>query len=324
MQRPFFKPILLFNQMKKILLAVPIFILLAANIPTQDPQTEAELGEKLFFDPILSLDSTISCASCHIPEFAFADTVKFSKGVGDKIGDRNTPSSMNMAARAHFFFDGRAMTLQEQVVQPIHNPVEMALEVGDAVQRLKNSPYNQWFNTIYEADIDSTLLGNALAAFVFTLESPGDAAFDKWINGDSSAMSESQMRGHKIFMEKGKCFDCHFSPDFTGDEFRNIGLFTGEEGFSDLGRYKITGDSSDLGKMKVPGLRNIEITAPYMHNGAFATLEEVVDYYDNPSQFIQNSINIDTLLQKPLGLSSTDKADLVNFLRALTDEKFKQ
>ena len=122
-------------------------------------------------------------------------------------------------------------------------------------------------------------------------------------------------------MKKGKCFDCHFSPDFTGDEFRNIGLFNGHKKFNDVGRFAISNDSADLGKMKVPGLRNIALTAPYMHNGMFQTLEEVVDYYDNPSKFIQKSINMDTLLQKPLNLSRKEKEALVTFLHALTDKK---
>lgn len=119
-------------------------------------------------------------------------------------------------------------------------------------------------------------------------------------------MSDAQIRGRAIFLNKGKCFDCHFSPDFTGDEFRNIGTYDGKK-YTDVGRFAITKDSADLGKFKTPGLRNIALTAPYMHNGMFRTLEEVIDYYDNPSKFVANPINLDTLLQKPLNLTQTKK-----------------
>jgi cytochrome c peroxidase len=129
-------------------------------------------------------------------------------------------------------------------------------------------------------------------------------------------MSASAQRGHKIFNQKGKCFDCHFGPDFTGDEFRNIGLYN-EKNLHDRGRATITGKEEDAGKFKVPGLRNVSKTAPYMHNGMFRTLREVIDYYDNPNKFVSDAINRDTLLARPLGLSERDKQDLEAFLRAL-------
>jgi cytochrome c peroxidase len=286
--------------MKYIYVLFVVGIVSLSTISIETPTTAAELGEKLFFDPVLSLDTTISCASCHIPAFAFADTTQFSQGVNGQVGTRNTPSSMNMLMRERFFFDGRAATLQEQVTQPIHNPIEMALPITNAVQRLKNSTYNQWFQAIYGAEVD----------------------FDKWMAGDSLAMTPNQINGRTIFMEKAKCFDCHFSPDFTGDEFRNIGLYNGSDTLNDVGRFEMTKDSTDLGRFKVPGLRNIAVTAPYMHNGMFQTLEEVVEYYDNPRQFVSSPHNIDTLLQEPLGLTAEEKADIVDFLEALTDEQF--
>ncbi len=124
-------------------------------------------------------------------------------------------------------------------------------------------------------------------------------------------------------MEKGKCFECHFGPDFTFDEFRNIGLFNGED-LNDAGRFIHTNDSTDIGKFKVPGLRNVALTAPYMHNGMFTTLEEVVEYYDDPSKFVSNSMNIDTLLIEPLNLTTQEKSDLVQFLNSLTDRQFNK
>lgn len=309
--------------MKLAIVSLLIGFCCLAFINNNPPQTELELGEKLFFDPILSKDKSISCASCHRPEFAFADTVAFSLGVRNQLGTRNTPSSMNMLARPYFFFDGRAATIQEQVLMPIHNPIEMDLPIPELLERLNDSPYQQWFQNIYNSPADSATLSMALAAFVFSLESSGDAPFDRWMRGEEDAMTAAQIKGREIFNEKAKCFDCHFSPDFTGDEFRNIGLFNGSDSLSDVGRFEITKDSSDLGKMKVPGLRNIAVTAPYMHNGMFQTLEEVVDYYDDPSQFVLGSINRDTLLLEPLQLTQEEKDNLVSFLHALTDAKFQ-
>ncbi len=200
----------------------------------------------------------------------------------------------------------------------------MALPIPQLLERLQSSPYRAWFEAIYRQAPDSTTLSAALAAFIFSLESVGDSPFDEWMKGDTTAMSAAQIRGRLVFNEKGKCFDCHFGPDFTGDEFRNIGLFTGQAGLNDLGRFALTQDSSDLGKLKVPGLRNIAVTAPYMHNGQFKTLEEVVNYYDDPSQFVQGSINRDSLLAQPLQLSVQEKADLVAFLEALTDRRYQR
>lgn len=293
-------------------------------VTIETPTTAEELGEKLFFDPILSLDSSISCSSCHIPSFAFADTVALSKGIHGQLGIRNTPSAINMMARPYFFYDGRAATLEEQVLMPIHNPIEMGLPIPALLERLNTSAYQTWFQQIYGTEADSSSLGAALAAYLFSLESVGDSPFDEWMKGDTTAMTAAQIRGRTIFNEKGKCFDCHFGPDFTGDEFRNIGLFTGRAGLNDQGRFAISKDSSDLGKLKVPGLRNIALTAPYMHNGQFQTLAEVVDYYDNPNQFVQGAINRDSLLAQPLHLSQQEKADLVAFLEALTDKRYQQ
>ena len=286
------------------------------------PETEVELGKLLFFDKMLSSDHSISCASCHKPEFAFADTMKFSLGVDGQKGVRNTPSSMNMASRPFFFYDGRAATIEEQVLVPIHNPVEMDLPVPELLERLRGSHYKAWFEKIYNKQPDSTNLSAALGAFVFSLESPGDTPFDKWMQGDEKAMTEQQIAGREIFNEKAKCFDCHFGPDFTGDEFRNIGLFNGSDSLNEAGRFGITGDLDDLGKMKVPGLRNIAVTGPYMHNGMFETLEEVVEFYDNPETFVKNAINRDTLVQEPLNLTEEEKEYLVAFMHALTDSSY--
>ncbi|MFN0200806.1 MAG: cytochrome-c peroxidase [Bacteroidia bacterium] len=298
---------------------------LSAFRVNEEPKDKAALGKKLFFEPMLSLDTTISCASCHRPEYAFADTSAVSIGVRGQLGTRNTPSAMNMAARSAFFYDGRVEILAEQVLHPIKNPVEMDLKIVEAVKRLaQHRDYSRWFRKLYKTAPDSASLSDALTTYIQTLESPGDAPADLWLRGvDEKAMTESQVRGRELFLGKGKCFDCHFSPDFTGDEFRNIGLYNAKD-LNDVGRFSQTKDSTDLGKFKVPGLRNIALTAPYMHNGKFKTLAEVIDYYDNPNQFIPDAQNRDSLLQKPLQLTAQEKQDLVQFLYALTDKQYQK
>ncbi len=285
--------------------------------------TEIALGEKLFFDPILSLDRTISCSSCHKPEFAFADNMSFSLGVNDSLAIRNTPSVMNMLSRPYFFYDGRVASLEEQVIVPIENPVEMNLSYEVAVERVQlNSEYDSLFQLIYNTKPDSFNIAHALSEFQRSLESNGTAPHDLWVGDiDSTAMTASQLRGREIFIaDENKCFECHFGPDFTGDEFRNIGLFDAQT-LLDKGRYEITKDSSDLGKFKVPGLRNVALTAPYMHNGMFETLEAVIDFYSNPYDFVKDPINMDTLMIEPLNFSLQQKEDLVNFLHSLTDKE---
>jgi cytochrome c peroxidase len=290
---------------------------------TVEPGTPDALGEMLFSDPILSSNETQSCASCHIPAFGFADTTAVSPGAEGRVGTRNTPGITNMSARPYFFWDGRAPSLEFQALQPISNPVEMNLPVNVAVERLRaDARYQAAFQRVYGHAPDSASLGAALAAFMRTQET-GNTPFDRWMQGNEAAMSASAVRGRAIFMEKGKCFDCHFGPDFTGDEFRNIGLFNNKN-LNDTGRFEISKDSADMGKFKTPGLRNVAVTPPYMHNGMFNTLREVIDYYDNPTHFIPDGINRDTLLAQPLYLTEQEKTDLEAFLLALTDERFSR
>lgn len=285
--------------------------------------TESQLGEKLFFDPVLSRDSSISCASCHKPEYAFADNVALSPGVFNRLGERNTPSVMNQTDRNFYFWDGRAETLEEQALGPMENHVEMDFPLTLTVRRLKNNQeYMAAFRHVYGEVPSKALLARAMAAYERSLET-SNTVFDKYIREeDSTGMSESARRGLSIFNTRGKCFDCHFGVDFSGnDRFRNIGLYNGKD-LNDEGRYRISGDPKDLGAFKTPGLRNIAQTAPYMHNGQFSTLREVIDYYDDPDRFVPDAINRDTLLRKPLGLSEQEKQDLENFLLSLSDERF--
>lgn len=302
------------------------FLAACAGKQVQAPITTAEeLGEALFFDPVLSRDSSISCASCHKPEFAFADNAALSKGVENRLGSRNTPGVMNQFDHNFYFWDGRAATLEEQALGPMENHVEMDFPLTLTIRRLlRNERYRQAFHTVYGKLPSKELLAEAIASYEETLET-SNTAFDKYMQGtDTLLMSESAKRGLAIFNNKGRCFSCHFGSDFTGsDKFRNIGLYNGKD-LNDAGRYAISGNSKDLGAFKIPGLRNVAQTAPYMHNGMFKSLDEVIDYYNEPDKFVSNSINRDTLLNKPLGLTAGEKEDLKNFMLSLSDERFNK
>jgi cytochrome c peroxidase len=283
--------------------------------------TKAALGKKLFSEKILSKDSSVSCASCHKPQFAFADTMAFSLGIEGKLTSRNTPSVLNMKNRPYFFWDGRANSLEQQSLMPIENPNEMGLPIAEAVSRLNQSAeYTALFKKIFKQQPNAKNLAAAFAAYEKTLETI-NSKFDDWSNNEKRLTAQEE-RGRQVFVsDKAKCFDCHFQEDFTDDKFKNIGLYN-EVTLTDAGLYNITKKESDKGKFKTPGLRNIAVTAPYMHNGMFTTLEQVVEYYDNPKKIVPNSINIDAALQKPLHLTIQEKKDLVEFLKTLTDKNF--
>jgi cytochrome c peroxidase len=307
-----------------LLLMATVAVLAFTRQPLNNkPITKAALGKILFSEKLLSKDSSVSCASCHIPQFGFADTVAFSKGIHGTLTTRNTPSVLNMKFRPYFFWDGRAKSLEEQALIPMQHPNEMGLPVQEAVDRLNASErYRQLFYQAFKQKPNAKNIAAAFAAFERTLET-ANSRYDDW-GEDKIKFTASEERGRVLFTgNKAKCFDCHFTGDFTADEFRNIGLYNGAE-LNDAGRYTITGNKADLGKFKTPGLRNVAATAPYMHNGMFKTLAEVIDYYNNPGQFVKGSINADPLLQKPLGLTAQEKKDLLAFLKTLTDKAYLQ
>lgn len=284
-------------------------------------KTKAALGKKLFSEKILSKDSTVSCASCHKPEFAFADTAAFSIGIGGKLTKRNTPSVLNMKNRPYFFWDGRAASLEEQSLMPIQNPDEMGLAIEEAVARLNvSAEYKMLFQKIFRQKPDAKNLAAAFAAFEQTLETV-NSKFDDWSN-NLGKLTAQEERGRQLFVgDKAKCFDCHRMEDFTNDEFKNIGLYD-ERKLTDAGLYNITKKENDKGKFKTPGLRNVAVTAPYMHNGMFKTLEEVLNYYNSPDWFIENSVNRDDAFKTPLRLTAQEKKDIIAFLKTLTDKKY--
>ena len=285
--------------------------------------SKKKLGELLFKEKFLSKDSTVSCASCHRPSFAFSDSLSFSIGINNMPTKRNTPSVLNMKNRPYYFWDGRASSLDEQALMPIENKDEMGLPIPEAVARLReNTFYNLYFKKVFGHEPDAASLAKAFSAYENSLETE-DSRFDKWGNKKANLTNEEEF-GRQVFLsEKARCFDCHKFEDFTTDEFKNIGLFNGKN-LNDSGRYLITKDKADIGKFKTPGLRNIAATAPYMHNGMFTTLEEVVDFYNDPHQKNPDAINIDSTLQQPLGLTDKEKKGLVAFLKTLTDIRFEK
>ncbi len=309
---------------RNILIAFGLLLITIGQISfgKKKPVSKAELGKLLFFDPILSKDLTISCASCHKPGYAFADTSAVSKGVAQRKGTRNTPSAMNVSLQSRFFWDGRAANLEEQALAPIQNAAEMNLPLQQALYRLRNNKkYYRLFNEVFNDEPTARNLAEAIAAFERTLET-SDSPFDNWkFSEDANAVPGAVKRGFGLFNGKGRCSSCHFGSDFTNNEFRNIGLFNGKN-LKDSGRSVISGKKEDVGKFKVPGLRNIAITAPYMHNGMFKTLKQVIDFYNDPGRVVPNAINRDSLLAKPLGLTVQEKKDIEAFLRALTDKRF--
>jgi cytochrome c peroxidase len=310
-----------------LLMVLVLGVLAAFALPNNSSidyaaKDEIALGKQLFFDPILSSDSSLSCASCHKPNFAFADTVPISFGVGQRLGIRNAPSIMNLDPNAPMFYDGRARNLQDQVHFPIQDSNEMRLSTKVLLERLtRHKLYAPWFQTLYQQAPSMDLLSKAIAAYEQTLQS-AQTPFDAYMAGDNSALNASAKRGRKLFLgNKAKCFDCHFGPDFTGNEFKNIGLYDAQK-WTDKGLYNQTHMEQDLGKFKVPGLRNVAVTGPYMHNGQFKTLKEVIAYYANPYDFVKAPINMDSSLLKPSRLTQQEQKDLLAFLNALTDKAF--
>lgn len=281
----------------------------------------AALGEKLFFDPILSRDRTVSCASCHKPEHAFADNVALSRGVDGQHGNRNTPSAANVAGRLDFFWDGRASSLEQQAVGPIANPKEMDLPLTEAVQRLNaDADYASRFAKVFGGPATEKNLAKAIAEFERTLET-ANTPYDRYVAGDDNALSESAKRGRLLFIGRANCASCHSGEDFTADRHKNIGLFNERE-LNDPGRAGVTNDPTHRGLFKIPSLRNVAVTAPYMHNGMFATLRDVVEYYNAPDKVVKGSVNRDKALDQPINLSSDEVSDLVAFLESLTDDRF--
>jgi cytochrome c peroxidase len=276
--------------------------------PKDNPPTPEKiaLGKQLYFDPRLSADDTISCASCHDPKKGWSNAEQFATGVGGKKGGRNAPSVINSAYYTFQFWDGRAKTLEEQALGPIQNPIEMNLTLEKAVEKLNAVPgYREQFQKVFGTEATSDGIAKAIAAFERTVLS-GDAPYDRFKAGDQSALSEAAQRGMKLFFGKANCSACHSGANFSDSAFHNIGYDS-----DDVGRVAISKLPGDTGAMKTPTLRDIAKTAPYMHNGGLKTLEEVVAHYNrggNGNPYQDEEIY-------PLKLTDAEMADLVTFLR---------
>ena len=280
------------------------------------------LGRNLFYDKKLSNDFTMSCASCHKQENTFSDPRQFSQGTNGAFGNRNAMSIVNLGWSSSFFWDGRRTTLEGQAHDPVTNPIEMRNDWNTVVQRLQadeNYPL-MFFYAFGTYNIDSNLVTKAIAQFERTMisfNSPFDVFF---YGGDTIMLNETQKRGYDLFFGDAECVHCHSGPLLTDNAFRNNGL---DNLLTDLGYGVVTGNSIDNGKFRVPTLRNIELSAPYMHDGRFATLEQVVEHYN--SGVVSTSPNLDpemTVYTTGLSLTVQQKADLVNFLKTLTDNQF--
>lgn len=277
-----------------------------------------DLGKKLFFDPVLSRDSTISCASCHFSGKAFSDTVAFSLGVDQVIGTRNAPTLANLAYHPYFTREGGIPTLEMQILVPIQEHNEFDFNIVLIVEKLqKDSTYQQMSRAAYDrGEMDAFVLTRAISTFERSLLS-GNSRYDEFFfQNKNNALTATELRGMDLFFgEKTGCSNCHNDFNFTNYAFGNNGLY---ENYSDPGRFRLTGEESDRAKFKVPTLRNIELTAPYMHDGSIETLEEIILHYESGGKDHPNKSD----LIEPFTLTEIERNELVLFLKTLTDESF--
>lgn len=293
---------------------------LVVPTPIDNPQSMAKiaLGRQLFFDKRLSLDETIACASCHDPQKAFTDQLPKSKGINGQLSERNAPSILNAAFLKTAMFDAHLASLELQAIVPIQEPVEMGHNMKLLIQKLRKIPeYQAAAQSIFNRDFDAYVLTRSIAAFERSLLSM-NAPFDRYLAGEKKALTADQKAGWKIFSEKLYCTQCHPAPYFTTYVAANNGLYASYEGKSDQGRFRIHNDSTDIGKFKIPSLRNIPLTYPYMHDGSFQSLEQVLAHYQkgaakNPLQDARITSFI---------LSPTEKKQLLAFFDALIDTSY--
>jgi cytochrome c peroxidase len=291
----------------------------SAYIPDDNPMNadKIALGKLLYFDTRLSKDGTIACASCHNPYHGFTDPARTSAGVGHQLGGRNSPTVVNRLFSAEQFWDGRAKDLEEQAHGPLTNPVEMAMPShDDVVSNVKAvKGYAPLFAKAFGSEgIDMPRIAKAIAAYERTVVS-GNSPYDRYQAGDKDALSASAVRGMALFNGKANCVRCHAGFNFTDETYQNLGVGM-DKPKPDLGRYEITKNEVDKGAFKTPTLRDVILTAPYMHDGSEQTLLEVVEFYDRGG--IKNP-NLSKEI-KPLGLSQQEKLDLVAFLESLTGD----
>jgi len=302
-------------------------------VPPEDNPLTAEkvdLGRELFFDKRLSRDNTISCATCHDPTAGFADPHPLSIGPKGRAGERNSMTVLNVAYLENLMWDGRASSLEQQVLMPFDSPAEFDLPVEKAVLKLRRQGYSPAFQKVFGEDVTAKNLALAIAAYERYLIA-GDSPFDRYLfRNDTQAISDSARRGFDVFLE-AKCDTCHLvmtpglhpfalkNAIFTDHKFHNLGIGMDQKQ-PDPGRFALTGDAADWGRFRTPTLRNVALTAPYFHDGSAATLADVVDVYDKGGK---PNRNLDPTLQ-PLKLTEQQKHDLVSFLESLTSSRAKE
>ena len=280
-----------------------------------------ELGKQLFFDPRLSVDRSISCATCHDPQKGWSNGERYATGIGGQVVPRSVPTVVNSVYVSDYFWDGRAGTLEEVVPQPIEHPSEMGLAMEEAAERLNRiEAYRSQFQQTFGHDATRESLAETVAAFLRTLVA-GNAPFDRYRAGDLEALSPAARRGHDVFLFRTNCGMCHRGPLLTDGGFHNLGIGM-DEPDPDPGHAPISGDEIyDTGAFRTPSLRDLSRTGPYMHDGRFETLEEVVDFYEHAG--VLNPHRMPMLNIVPL--TEQEKADLVEFLReGLTSDDYPE
>ena len=296
-------------------------------IPVDNPPTAetVELGRQLYFDPVLSVDGTVSCSTCHSPAFGMSDPKPFSEGIRKQLGTRNSPTVLNSVYYSSQFWDGRAASLEEQAEGPMQNPVEMAHTLRGVEQKLQADPHyvEQFQKAFGPGRITIKRVENAIAGFERTMVS-GNSPFDRWYYGhEERAVSDAVKRGFEVFRDpkKGNCAVCHEVNEhyalFTDNKFHNIGIGASEEKIIDEGRYIVTHRDSDRGAFKTPSLRNIALTAPYFHDGSRKTLKDTIDFYvggGNSNPHLDKEVHALDFLTGP------ERADLVAFMQSLTGD----
>lgn len=285
-----------------------------------------ELGKTLFFDPRLSSDNTISCASCHQPQHGFADTNKVSFGVMGRTGRRNAPSLLHLYAgkQEGYFWDGRAETIEKQAVMPIADTNEMNMPLNRLPERLYQLGYEKDFQEAFNAPIDLETIGQALAEYEKTIR-PEKTRFDQFLEGSFSALTDQEIWGLHLFRTKGRCMNCHYGEAMTDGKFHNLNETYYGRDFQDLGKYEITQNPDDYGKFKTPGLRGLNKTKPWFHHGLYVNLRGVVNIYnmgmprakvpDNADE-IHKQNHLDPLI-KPLNMTREEMNALTKFLETL-------
>jgi cytochrome c peroxidase len=310
---------------KPLVIKAPLGLPIVPIPPDNPPTAETvALGRRLYYDPVLSADGTISCASCHGPQSGFTDVHPFSIGVGGKKGTRHSPTVINSAYNSEQFWDGRAPSLEEQAKGPIANPVEMAMTHADVVKRLQADPkYVALFKGAWGTDqISIDLVVKSIASFERTVLS-GNSAFDRFYYGhDKKALSAAQQRGLKLFVDpkKGNCAVCHTIGKeyalFTDNKFHNLGIGADTRGdMADLGRFGQTKNEADWGAFKTPTLRNIAQRAPYMHDGSFPSLRDALGHYIGGGNM---NPHLDKEIHALDFLSFDERDDILAFMEALT------